>query len=37
MGQLWICGTVPYIPYPRARDRVRTIYISVKNLGEHFP
>jgi len=20
MGQLWICGTVPYIPYPRARD-----------------
>jgi hypothetical protein len=36
MGQLWICGTVPYIPYPRARDRARTIYISVKNVGEHF-
>ena len=21
MGQLWICGTVPYIAYPRARDQ----------------
>jgi hypothetical protein len=34
------CGFVvpyrAYILYPRARDRARTIYISVKNIGEHF-